>query len=143
MIHRTIETSSAFIGMIKEDILCIRFKPNVMLDLEQLSENRRAIFDLIKNRKVYILSVPYNDTLITKEFRETFTIGEARDFKKAEAVVITSLAQNLLAKNVKQRAPLDYPLETFNDEVKALQWLGCLKEEENRIRNISEDAKKD
>lgn len=127
MLPKTIQTTTASLNMIGEDTLCIRFKPHVVLDLNHLVENREAIFELIGEKQVYVLSVPFNDTLISKEFRETFTNSPERQFKKGEAIVITSLAQQLVAAHVKKTPNRHYPLEMFSDEQSALEWIAELK----------------
>ena len=127
MSNKIIETSTATLHMIEEDVLCIRFKPYMMLDLNHLYENREAIYSLIGENLVYVVSVPYEDTLMTKEFRELFTKKSIRNFKKGEAVVINTLAQHLLAQHVQKTKNSDYPLQFVSNETEALEWISSLK----------------
>lgn len=130
MSHRVIETSTATVRMLDEDTILLKFKKNVTLDLDHLHENREAIFKLIGNTHVYILSIPQSDTLMSKEFRDAFSDNTLRSFKKAEAVVINTLAQQLLSNHVQLTRQTNYPLKFFTEETSAKHWLHELKKKE-------------
>lgn len=131
MSHRVIETSTATVRMLDEDTVLVKFKKNVSLDLNHLHENREAIFKLIGNTHVYVLSIPHSDTLMSKEFRDAFSDNTLRSFKKAEAVVINTLAQQLLSNHVLLTRQTNYPLKFFAEEILAKNWLQELKKKES------------
>ena len=96
---------------------------------ESANDNVEAIWDLIKNRKVFHLVVPHSTTLITVEAHRYRNPG-FESIKKGEALIIKTLGHRILAKTYMSARKHGYPIRIFEHETDALSWFDCLREKE-------------
>jgi hypothetical protein len=125
-----IETKVSWISMLDEDTLRVEFKPDAFVDVEEFQENLRAYKKLITTERVFMLTVANPGAETSVEVRNLFSSPERSSFKYAEALVISSLAQKLMANFVIKVQKPHHPLRFFNDEKDALKWLKEQKEKE-------------
>ena len=96
---------------------------------ESANQNVEAVWDLIKNRKVFHLVVPDSTTLITVEAHRYRNVG-FESIKKAEALIIKTLGHRILAKTYMSVRKQGYPIRVFEHETDAIHWFDSLREKE-------------
>ena len=124
-----IETRVAFISLIDDDILCIRFKPHCTVDIDDFEENMQTYRKLLKTEKAYLLSIPDESSAMSLEVRNKFASKERSSFKIAEAFVITSLGHKLIANFVMKVQTPKHKIRFFSKEEEAMNWLKQVKNE--------------
>jgi hypothetical protein len=123
----SIETSTAKITLVEEDILRLEFRPNCFVDLAEFEENLAAYKKLIGDRKVYVLTIAPEGSNISAEGRNKFASKERSSFKLAEGFVISSLAHKIMANFISRMQRPAHPLRFFSKEEDALKWLRKIK----------------
>jgi hypothetical protein len=118
-----IETKVAWISLLEKDVLRVEYKPDAFVDLEEFEENLRAYKKLMTTEKVYLLTVANPGAESSLAVRNQFASPERSAFKIAEAFVVSSLAQKLVANFVMKVQRPTHLLKFFNDEVSARAWL--------------------
>lgn len=122
-----IETKVAYISLIEEDILRIEYKPDCYVDLEEYEENMLAYKKLMKTERVYILTIANPGANLSKEVRDKFSTPDRSAFKIAEAFVIFTLAQRIIANFVIKVQRPHHSLKFFSNENDAIEWLEKVK----------------
>ena len=121
MTREIIETNTYKVALLPKDIVHIHFKPSICIEVEDI----KATFAIYQELAVYqdfkiLVEFPMYTT-ITTEARE---YGAASDLKAiAEAFVIETLAQRILARFYKVFHKKNHPLKIFMDKNEALGWL--------------------
>lgn len=109
------------------EIIC---KDEIMYDLEQIKENH-SVLEKISKRKgesVLVYSVAGKYTAITSEASTYLTKGPHKDFIKAEAFVIQSTAQRLVANLYLKLSRPVVPAAYFKHVEDAKNWLLLFRE---------------
>jgi len=125
-----IETKVAYITLIEENILRIEYKPDCFVDIQEYEENLQAYKKLIKEEKVYLLTIAPPGASVSLEVRNKFSTRERSSFKIAEAFVISTSAHRLIANFVIKVQKPKHPLRFFGFEFEAMEWLMELKANE-------------
>lgn len=123
MQQRKVETSVAWITLIGEDILRIEYKPYCYVDVAEFEENLQAYRTIMKTEKVFVLTIANTGAESSPEVRNIFASQQRSGFKIAEAFVISSLAQRIVANYVMKFQKPSHPLRFFNSEAEAMNWL--------------------
>lgn len=96
-------------------------------DVEDIKQNHLAIKKLMGAQKAHVLTFASKYSSATNEARAYTSNGPHKDFIAAEAFVIHSLAQRLLASfYIKVSKPI-VPAGYFTDSLKAEKWLQNFK----------------
>lgn len=120
-----IVTPSALI-IIDGDVVSTYTNPDSEFSGEDADKNIEAIWELIKDKKICHLIVPDPTTHVTVEARE-YTNPKFESVKKAEAIVIKTLAHRLLAQfYLAARRGKSYPVRIFDSEIEAKKWFASL-----------------
>lgn len=91
--------------------------------IEDVKENVKAFGELTGNKKAPVLIIGGSFSSVTNETREFMATEESLKYSKAEAFLITSLAQKILVNfYIKFNKPL-VPTRVFNDKIEAEKWL--------------------
>lgn len=116
--------------LIDDDVVKNYLNADVEFSQESAEENVEAVWEFVKDRRVYHLVVPHASTQITMGIGE---IGSERFEikKKAEALVITTLAHRILSNAFIRARKHKYPIRTFEREQDALEWFNSLRELED------------
>ena|ERR1051326_3399245 len=122
-----IETNVAFISLVDGDILRIEFKPDVLVEVKDMEENKEAYRKLIGDKKVYLLSIAPATATLTHEARNLFASPGRSSFKLAEGFVISSLAHRIMANFISKVQKPKHPLRFFDNEDEAMKWLREIK----------------
>ena len=121
MTKEIVKTNRYSVTIIETDIVHIRFTEAICIEVEDV----KATFDIyqelsaVQERKI-LVEFP-DHTTITSEARE---YGQAAEIKAdAEAFVITTLAQRILARFFKSFHKKAFPLKIFMNKEEAMNWL--------------------
>lgn len=120
----TIETKSAYITKIDEDVVRVEIKKNYEITLSDLEENYNAYKQLFgDDMKLYILSVFNEGASTSLEVRNKFVSKERSAFKIAEAIVINSMAHRIVGNFVIKVQKPKHKMQAFGKEKEAMDWL--------------------
>lgn len=119
-----IETKSAYISLVEEDIIKVVFKPHAFLTDEEYSGYMAHYEQLAGKRGEYkFLCIVQVGFKVENRYLKFLTKSYKTNFKKAEAYVIKNPSAkmffNLGTKIVKRK----YPILMFDSEEEALTWL--------------------
>lgn len=115
--------------LIDDDVVKLYTNPDVDLDYLAAKENVEAIWDIVKDRKVFHLVVPDSATHISLEI-DQFGDNRFEAIKKGEALVIKTLGHRILAKAFVRARQHKYPVRIFDCESDALEWFDQLRASE-------------
>ncbi|MBK6984503.1 MAG: hypothetical protein IPH32_07000 [Bacteroidetes bacterium] len=91
--------------------------------IEDVKENVKAFGELTGNEKVPVLIIGGSFSSLDDQTREFMATEESLKYSKAEAFLITSLAQKILINfYIKFNKPL-VPTRVFTDKEEAIKWL--------------------
>ena len=125
VMHKIVTTSALVI--IDDDLVITYVNPDCEFSDESARENFDAIYDTIRNRKVFHLVVPDPSSLVTVEARE-YMNPRFEELKKGEALVIKTLGHRILAQfYMLARKEKDYPIRIFDSEQAATDWFDSLR----------------
>ncbi len=113
------------LSMLDDRTLFLEFNDEVLLDLEAIKCVDRNCDELVAGRKLKRLVIAGKNTLITKEARE-YGQAKSRESKSmiiAEAVVVNTLPQKMVANFYFAFIKDFYPAKFFTDINKAKEWL--------------------
>lgn len=106
-----------------DGIVQLNCSDNFTYDVPQIIENTDVIKKIANNQRVLLLNIAAPHTLVSKEVREYLAVSNHHEFIEADAYVIQSLAQNLLANfYVKINKP-NTPTRFFQSTTLAENWL--------------------
>lgn len=112
-----------------DGIIEIRCANDFTYDVEHIQENHQFLEELAAGEKLLVLNISEKYTSITSEARDYISKGYHCGFIKAEAFLIHSLAQRILAnffvKITKPKVPATY--YDYKDKEKAEIWLDSFK----------------
>jgi hypothetical protein len=91
--------------------------------IEDVKENVKTFGELTGNEKVPVLIIGGSFSSLDDQTREFMATEESLKYSKAEAFLITSLAQKILINfYIKFNKPL-VPTRVFTDKEEAIEWL--------------------
>jgi hypothetical protein len=117
----------SFIYLREDGIIQINCSDNFEYEVEHIKENLAAIKQLSGDKKVLVLNMAGNNASVTKEVREYVATAPHKSFVKAEAFVIGSLAQHLLASFYNKINKPIVPTGFFKNKQEAEYWLKNIK----------------
>lgn len=81
----------------KNDLIVLKSADNHIYSIKDVQENHEAIRSLCGNQKAYVLNIAGKYTNIEADVRDFIAVGPHANIIAAEAFVIHSLAQKLIA----------------------------------------------
>ncbi len=117
------ETSTAHISLHDKDVLRVEYKANAYVDVMEFKENLEAYRRVMTTDKVYLLTIANEGAEPSPEVRKIFASKERSVFKIAEAFVLSSFAQRIIANFVMKVQRPHHPVKFFNSEEEARDWL--------------------
>lgn len=125
----TISDRASIIEFWDNDIICIKLKDNVQIELEDSKKQYlflKSKFDGIN--KHLILVETGLDTSIPKEAREFASKPESNEMTRATAVIVKSLAHRIIINFIiKFTHQQKMKMKMFDDKQKAIDWLLTFK----------------
>lgn len=129
-VMQKVVTSSSLI-VVDGDVVTSYLNPNCEFNDESARENIDAIWELIKDERVFHLLVPDPTTHVTVETKD-YLNPPFEALKKGEALIIKTLAHRLLAKfYLLARKDKQYPIRIFENEKDAMDWFNTLRLDAN------------
>ena len=123
-VTETVEFEKSVYHFREDDIVIIRIKDNVHMELE----DSRAEREMLYREKAHLLPmkvmiVPGEHASVSKEVRDYSNAPENTKMIKAEAIVVQALAHKIMANFITKFYKTPMPVKIFNNEEKALEWL--------------------
>ncbi|WP_027418889.1 DUF7793 family protein [Crocinitomix catalasitica] len=122
-----IEFDKSNISLIDHDILYIQLAKDEEIALMDYKQIRLASLRLTGNREVYNLIEIGERTIPNRETREACMADATKGFIIAEAIVVTSLGQRIIAKHILRQQKNIIPRRVFSTVDKAQDWIFELK----------------
>jgi hypothetical protein len=117
------QSNKSEVSLLEDNILHIRLKENSLFNLNDYKEIRLASLRLTEKRQVYNIIQIGECTIPNKEAREACTRDAVNGFIKAEAIVISSLGQRILANHLLRQQKHIIPRKVFSSLDNAKEWL--------------------
>lgn len=118
-----IECEKSTVSLIEEDILFINVGRDQEFSLRDYKEVRLASIRLANNKDVFSLIHLGDKTIPDKEAREACTIDTGNGCIKAEAFIVHSLGQRIVARHILKQKKRQIPVKLFTNLDKAKAWL--------------------
>src|ERR1700748_3037493 len=137
---KSIEAKTAIYSMLEPDILFVEMKEDAVVDVAEVKENYEAAMKMTNGNRYASLVDARAFATITIEAREYSARPEIYTNVIAQAIVITSLANRLLANFLIQfyKKNKSVEMKMFNDCDTALTWLkGKIAEEKSTKKQVA------
>jgi hypothetical protein len=122
------ELRSARLHLREDDIICIRVKDNVDVEIADARETFNEVKRLAGDGKKPVLVFSGSGGTITNEVRNFSASAEAGEPTLAEAVIANSLAHKLVVNILIKFANIGRPMKLFINEAGAVAWLKVERE---------------
>mgnify|MGYP000267985376 CR=1 FL=1 len=120
------------VELIENDVLHIDIEREKSFEIEDFQELKEAAKKIGNGKRFYNLITVGEFTLPSREAREASCSHEGSEFKKADAFVIKSLPQKIIANfMIKVNRPT-VPTKYFDSVEAAKAWISSLKSKESR-----------
>lgn len=127
--NTSVETPSNIISFEEPDLVCSVSKPNSDLTLECVMEGLALIREMVNGKPFYLIIVTENTATYEKEARE-YIDPDLEPLKKAEAIVVNSLANRILGTFYARTRRKSHPIRLFPTEWEAREWIDSLRAKE-------------
>ena len=124
--HKVIECTHSRVFLREDDILQIEINEDTYFDVDDVYELLDAAKKIGGGRRFKNLIFPGKGTLVDKDARVLSSSKQGSIYKLADAFVINSLAQQLIANFIIKAGNPAVPTSFFRDEESALKWLESL-----------------
>lgn len=122
-----IKCKKSRVTLLDNDILYIDIKKNQEFKLKDYQEVKLASLKLTTGKSVYNLINLGDKTILDREAREACSVDIGNGRIKAEAFVIYSLGQRILARYILMAKRKHVPIRLFTNQEKAMIWLESVK----------------
>jgi len=122
-----IECKKSTVKIIEDDILFINVESDQEFNLRDYKEIRLASIRLANKKEVFNLIYLGDKTIPDKEAREACSTDTGDGCVRAEAIIVHSLGQRIVARHILKQKRKQIPVKLFNNIDKAKAWL-------NRVR---------
>lgn len=139
-----VDTKTAKFSMLEKDILYVVMKDDAIVDIPECIENYEATMQLTKGNRYAVLVDARHYVVLTNEARAYSSQPSQQTYTIAQAVVIASLANRLLANFLIQfhKRNKNAEMKLFNDFDLASNWLKeKIKEEQENINKLKKTKK--
>ena len=113
---------------LEDNILFVDVADEIEFTIEDYRDTKHAAFKLANRKPVYTLIKLGFKTLPDSAVRELCTIDTAHGFIKAEAFVVNTLGQRIVADHLLKRKRKRIPVRLFTCPEKARNWLKSLQQ---------------
>ena len=124
-----IECEKSTVSLIENNILFINVGGDQEFSLRDYKEIKVASIRLANNKDVFNLINLGDKTIPDKEAREAWTNEIGDGCVKAEAIIVHSLGQRIVARHILKRKRKHIPVKLFTNIDKAKAWLGKIKDD--------------
>ena len=121
---KPVDLGHSVLTLLASGIVRIQCAEDVVYDVQKIKENLATIQKISGGKKVPVFSLAGKYTLATKEAREFVAKAEvSRKILTAEAFVVQSTAQRIIANFYLRINKPKIPTAFFKSEVDAVEWL--------------------
>ncbi|MCF8259008.1 MAG: hypothetical protein K9J06_15745 [Flavobacteriales bacterium] len=124
-----VETTSSILSFRGPDMVRSASKPHSRMTLADIKENAEVVRNMIKGRPFYLIIVAEETADFTVEARE-YVDPVLEPLKKAEAIVVRSLAHRILGTLYARTRRKNHPIRMFGTEWEAMEWIDSLRAKE-------------
>jgi hypothetical protein len=126
------ELRTASLHLREDDIICVRVKDNVDIEIADARETFAEVKRLAAGEKKPVLVFTGSGGTISSEVRKFSTSSESGEPTLAEAVIADSLSHKLVVNILIRFANIGRPMKLFINEPDAVAWLN-----EERVKYYS------
>lgn len=130
-----IECEKSTVSLIGDDILFIDVGKDQEFSLRDYREIKLASIKLVNKRDVYNIIHLGDKTIPNKEAREACTGDTGNGCIKAEAIIVHSLGQRIVARHILKQKRKQIPAKLFTNMDKAKAWIERVRKEYEREVN--------
>jgi len=123
------DTEKSTVTILDDNILLINVRQNSDFTLRDFKELKIASIRLAKFKGVYSIIDIGDKTIPDKEAREACTFETGNGWIKAEAFVVHSLGQRIVARHILKQKRDRYPVKLFTTLEKAKGWIDRMKQD--------------
>lgn len=123
-----IQCEKSKVSLIEEDVLFIELEQDMEFSLKDYKEIRLASLKLASNKEVFNLIHVGDKTIPDREAREACTRDVGNGLIKAEAIIIHSLGQRIVASHMLKEKGKQIPVKIFSNVETAKAWLDSIRE---------------
>ena len=127
-----IECEKSTVSLIGDDILFIDVGKDQEFSLRDYREIKLASIKLVNKRDVYNIIHLGDKTIPNKEAREACTEDTGNGCIKAEAIIVHSLGQRIVARHILKQKRKQIPAKLFTNMDKAKAWIERVRKEYER-----------
>ncbi|MFZ5552363.1 MAG: hypothetical protein ACOZCO_04550 [Bacteroidota bacterium] len=120
----SVTTSKSTIYLLTNGVVVVEVIDNVVLDVSDLKEIVKKQGELTGNKKHPVVTIPSEFTSVTKEAREFMSGKQAAKYTLADAFIIRSLPQKILADFYIRFQKHAVPTKIFRTKEEAVKWAG-------------------
>lgn len=124
-----IERQESTVTILDEDILLINVRQNYNFTLRDFKELKIASIRLAKHKGVCSIIDIGEKTIPDKEAREACSFETGNGWIKAEAIVVHSLGQRIVARHILKQKRDKYSVKLFTNIEKAKGWINRVKKD--------------
>lgn len=124
-----IECEKSTVSLIENNILFINVGEDQEFSLRDYKEIKMASIRLTNNKEVFNLINLGDKTIPDKEAREACNRETGDGCVKAEAIIVYSLGQRIVARDIIKNKKKDIPIKLFTSIEKAKAWLVKIKKD--------------
>lgn len=119
----TIEFEKSIYEFCDDGLVIITVKDGVHMELEDSKKEHQMLLKKPEYLPLRVLIKSGINSSVSKEVRDYSNSEEAYKIIRAEALVVNSLAQKIMADFISKFYKIPMNLKIFNDEEKAIRWL--------------------
>ena len=137
---KEIRCKKSIVSKIEKDILLIQIEADQEFTVQDFFELKKAALRLGDGEAFYNIIEVGAHTLPNKEAREMSSSIEGSFYKKADAFVITTLAQKIMGSLMVRINRPHVPTRFFRTRDEAQQWIHTLKEQVERQGIVTNES---
>lgn len=124
---KVINCKNSIVFLRDDGILQVEINDDTYFDIDDAKELIAAAGEIGKGKKFLNLIIAGKGVLVDAEARQLSSSKEGAIYKLADAFVINSLAQQLIANFIIKAQKPPVPTSFFKEKEKAIEWLRSLK----------------
>jgi hypothetical protein len=128
---KSIELPKVFLHLIEEGLIVLKFKDDVVIEVEDAKEIDQIIYDQLALKKPFVILVDALDVAssITHEARDFFSKDKLiMETRKAQALIVNNLQTKLLANFYMKFHKPKNPIKVFKNYDLAYQWIKSIRD---------------
>ena len=118
----SVRTPKSRISLLKNGVVVIEIDDYVTVEVDDIREIVRMQGELTGHKKLPVVTAPSEFTSISKEARHFMSGNDAAKYTSADAFIIRSLAQKILADFYLRFQNPVVPTKVFRNKEEAIEW---------------------